>query len=257
MALVDISKITTIHIFGEATPAASTNNNIKSSITKEALLMNQFYLLADQFKTLVQKKDMNASMDKIKELRTVHGKIVESFYNTMSEKGKKFTEEEYYVLSTLDSSMTSMRRILNEAELALGQPLAVNISNGQNDIQLPKTNESTPLTGGGEVRKMVGGSKLVVDNKLPSMVFFVADWCSHCKHFKPVINAFKEQMGGYKDKINILVTNDDNVHDQFGIQGFPTVRLYENLDDKSKFYECQSREIGYLIDTAKAFAKIQ
>ena len=124
--LVNIANISAIPVISPAPvpansinilPNTNTNINTNKVIATEALIMNRFATLADEFNKLkTSTKDVNVLAAKVKEMRIEHGKIVSSFHKTISENDKKFTEEEYFTLSTLDSSMTNTRRILNDAE---------------------------------------------------------------------------------------------------------------------------------------------
>ena len=125
-------------------------NTTNKVVAKEALIMNRFAILADEFNRLKQSEtNVNVLAAKVKEMRIEHGKIVDSFYKTIREDGK-FTEPEYYVLSTLDSSMTNMRYILNEAEAFIGQPKEVTISTGTSTVSMPKAINGTPTTSQGK-----------------------------------------------------------------------------------------------------------
>lgn len=245
--LVDVAKISA------DTPKSVPTMTINKTIAKEALIMNRFATLADEFKQLTTTtKDVNTLAAKVKEMRIQHGKIVESFFKTMGENGKTFTEQEYYVLSTLDSSMSTTRNILNEAEAFIGMPnKEVTISTGTSSIAIPLTN--VPLLGGTSAATPLLGGTLIVDNDLPSVVLFYADWCSHCTAFKPIWNAFEKTMEPYKNKINILKTNDEAICSDFGVNGYPTIKFFQNIKLKQGI-EYNSREPDYLVNHTKELA---
>tara|TARA_B110000238_G_scaffold200532_1_gene250991 strand:+ start:856 stop:1248 length:393 start_codon:yes stop_codon:yes gene_type:complete len=54
------------------------------------------------------------------------------------------------------------------------------------------------------------------------IVALLASWCGHCKTFKPVINAFKEN----NPDINVKIHEDNKeMNQQYNVEGFPTVKL--------------------------------
>jgi thiol-disulfide isomerase/thioredoxin len=76
---------------------------------------------------------------------------------------------------------------------------------------------------------MTGGS--AIKNKL---YLFKADWCGHCKHFKPTWEKLQKEM---KDQVE-FITYDADTHkkeiQQYAIQGFPTLVL--KTDNKAIEY---------------------
>tara|TARA_B100001057_G_C22501351_1_gene814151 strand:- start:282 stop:722 length:441 start_codon:yes stop_codon:yes gene_type:complete len=74
-----------------------------------------------------------------------------------------------------------------------------------------------------------------INNTKNNFVFFLADWCGHCKAFKPVLNELKDYIQN-KPSIasgNIIIVSDETAH-YLNIkkpEGFPTLRLF----NKTKF----------------------
>ena len=55
------------------------------------------------------------------------------------------------------------------------------------------------------------------------IMLFKADWCGHCKHFKPTWEKISEM---YKSKYNFVIYDADNQTDKFKeykVDAFPTV----------------------------------
>jgi protein disulfide-isomerase-like protein len=64
--------------------------------------------------------------------------------------------------------------------------------------------------------------------KNPTLLFFHADWCGHCQRFMPIFDKFSKNING--GKLNIVKFDADkekNYVKSFGIQGFPSILLYE------------------------------
>lgn len=237
-----------------------TTHAVNKMINKEVILMNQFNVLYDEFNKSKLNNNLNEMAAKVKEMRTVHGKIVECFFNTIKDT-KNMTDEEYYLLSTLDSSMTTTRKILNEVELYIGSPKEnkeVHISTGSTEFVLPKSDKkqtddhssATIISGG-------SGHELEVNNpNLPSIVLFYADWCGHCRNFKPTWNEFKNQMKQYGGKINVIDTNESDIMANYGVSSYPTIKFFNNIKNKENSIDYNNRDLDYLITTTKTLAKL-
>jgi protein disulfide-isomerase-like protein len=68
----------------------------------------------------------------------------------------------------------------------------------------------------------------------PTLLFFHATWCGHCKKFMPTFDKFAKAING--GKLNIVKFDSDkdkSVVEKFGVQGFPTLMLH---DPKSKSF---------------------
>jgi thiol-disulfide isomerase/thioredoxin len=67
---------------------------------------------------------------------------------------------------------------------------------------------------------MRGGSAI---NSKVTVILFKADWCGHCKHFKPTWEKISET---YNKKFNFVVYDADNQREKFEeykVDAFPTV----------------------------------
>ena len=69
--------------------------------------------------------------------------------------------------------------------------------------------------GGGEAKK-----PLVIK-------LFWVDWCGHCQRFKPVWNKLKRENTEDVNYVDVNCEKEKEVAQQEGIQGFPTIRLYD------------------------------
>lgn len=72
------------------------------------------------------------------------------------------------------------------------------------------------------------------DAKTINMALFYADWCGHCKTFKPIWNKVKQDMDG-KSVNGVKVTFSDinadeqgDVVKEYNVEGFPTVKCITN-----------------------------
>lgn len=68
----------------------------------------------------------------------------------------------------------------------------------------------------------------VLQNKLPVLVDFYADWCGPCKMAEPVLSELSES---YKEKVIIVKLNvDENqaTSSKYGVMSIPTTILFKD-----------------------------
>ena len=66
--------------------------------------------------------------------------------------------------------------------------------------------------------------KSAIENKKPVIVAFLAEWCPHCKKYKPVFLEAKNEYGNQITFLNIDVddTNGSALSNRFQVKGIPT-----------------------------------
>lgn len=57
------------------------------------------------------------------------------------------------------------------------------------------------------------------------LIFTYADWCGHCKTFKPIWNQFKQKYGKVIDMREVNADKDASIIENLNVSGFPTVIL--------------------------------
>ena len=74
--------------------------------------------------------------------------------------------------------------------------------------------------------KLMNGGKRVSES-VPELYLFKADWCGHCKNFKPTWANLKSNYN--KVKYNEFdADKDHNIIKKFNISGYPTIMLKHN-----------------------------
>ena len=82
----------------------------------------------------------------------------------------------------------------------------------------------------------------VLKSKLPVVVDFWADWCAPCKIMAPTIEALAQELQG-RAKVGKLNVDDNSVvSDRYGIQGIPTVIIFQGGEVKEQVVGVTSQE---------------
>lgn len=68
----------------------------------------------------------------------------------------------------------------------------------------------------------------IINQKVPVLVDFYADWCGPCKSMAPILKQLKAEL---KDEISIIKINVDNnqpIAAKYQVQGVPTFIIFKN-----------------------------
>ena len=149
----------------------------------------------------------------IVELRGIHGEMIGGFYNNL-DKNLNNTETKLE-LSFLDSMIDTTRKVLQLAESKFNM-------NDQPTLSIP-----TSMKGGAKPKKLSGGN----DKTKPKLLLFHAKWCGHCVHFMPTFLKLKHEYTNL-DKLDVISIDEGQkggkeLVAEYGIQGFPTIKLYD------------------------------
>ena len=115
------------------------------------------------------------------------------------------------------------------------------LGGGMHDNEHKHDNKHKHHNGGGmghnkKKQNLSGGTNCMSDNKKkgggeakkPLVIkLFWVDWCGHCQRFKPVWNKLKKENTYDVNYVDVNCEKEKEVAQQEGIQGFPTIRLYD------------------------------
>jgi thioredoxin 1 len=68
----------------------------------------------------------------------------------------------------------------------------------------------------------------IINDEIPVLIDFYADWCGPCKQFSPIIQEVKNEMKDIVRVIKIDVDRNESLSQKLGIMSIPTVVIYKN-----------------------------
>lgn len=68
--------------------------------------------------------------------------------------------------------------------------------------------------------------KIIMNSEKPTMIFFYAPWCGHCKTAKPEFQKLMQKAKGQAFMIDC--DKHKEIAQKYNVQGFPTIRYYPN-----------------------------
>ena len=84
--------------------------------------------------------------------------------------------------------------------------------------------------------------QVVLKSTKPALVDFWAKWCGPCRTFAPIVEASAQQHSGTMRVFKLNVDDSPAVAQRYGIQGIPTLILFEDGVEKERLVGVVSEE---------------
>jgi thioredoxin 1 len=85
-------------------------------------------------------------------------------------------------------------------------------------------------------------AQVVLQSKTPTLVDFWAAWCGPCRAVAPIVEAVAEQYAKSARVVKLNVDESPTVTQRYGIQGIPTLILFQEGEEKERIVGVVSRE---------------
>ena len=84
--------------------------------------------------------------------------------------------------------------------------------------------------------------QVVLKSKTPVLVDFWAEWCGPCRALAPIVEAVAKQYAGAARIVKLNVDDSPAVAQGYGIQGIPTLILFQDGEEKDRIIGAVSIE---------------
>jgi len=84
--------------------------------------------------------------------------------------------------------------------------------------------------------------QVVLKSKTPVLVDFWAEWCGPCRALAPIVEAVAKQYAGAARVVKLNVDDSPAVAQRYGIQGIPTLILFQDGEEKDRIIGAVSIE---------------
>lgn len=91
----------------------------------------------------------------------------------------------------------------------------------------------------------------LIDDGIPVLIDFYADWCGPCKALAPVIQEVKDEIGDQARVIKINIDKNEALAQELNVRSIPTLMIYDKGELKWRHTGGESKQS--LISRLKAF----
>lgn len=89
---------------------------------------------------------------------------------------------------------------------------------------------------------MIDFKKEVLEQSIPVLVDFYADWCGPCKMQAPVLEELAEEYAGKVKIVKVNIDEETELAQQFRVVSIPTMIIFENGEIKDSVLGFHSKE---------------
>jgi thiol-disulfide isomerase/thioredoxin len=211
-------------------------------------------ILKKYFDKQIEKSNFNEAIKNFKQIKNLHGKIIEEIYNVNNSNNSNKLE----LLSNLTSISNKIINIIDECQEYIDE------NNNDNDNENNNDNDNDNDNDYNDNDNEEGGTTSKINKNLNSLVLFHAEWCGHCRNLMPIWDALEKTIP--KNLINIVkiscVEKKEKCDNLKFIKGYPTIIFVNMKTDNITIYqgertpqglfefinECSGTEIFQLIN---------
>ena len=99
--------------------------------------------------------------------------------------------------------------------------------------------------------------QVVFESRTPVLVDFWAEWCGSCRTLAPIVELAAEQYAGAAHVFKLNVDDSPAVMERYGIQGVPTLILFQDGVEKDRVDFQPSDAVGFFTSTRELFARLR